>query len=119
MATKKVIEKKTGEKYASKAAMAKHEKKEGKAEQIKEYGKPKGPMQKKSPMKQTMGATGLGAGTKEGKYATQKVKQAAKAYVKFSKDLDRQADRGPATQLKSVAKKQIAVKKAPAKMKKC
>lgn len=113
MATKKVIEKKTGEKYASKAAMMKHEKGESKAEMKKEYGKPK------PPMKQTMGATGLGAGTKEGKYATQKVKQAAKAYVKFSKDLDRQADRGPATQLKSVAKKQVAVKKAPAKMKKC
>ena len=31
MATKKIVEKKTGEKYASKAAMAKHEKKEGKA----------------------------------------------------------------------------------------
>jgi N-acyl-D-aspartate/D-glutamate deacylase len=41
MATKKVIEKKTGEKYASKAAMAKHEKKESKAEQMKEYGKVK------------------------------------------------------------------------------
>lgn len=27
MATKKIVEKKTGEKYASKAAMAKHEKK--------------------------------------------------------------------------------------------
>ena len=55
MATKKVIEKKTGEKYASKAAMAKHEKKEGKAEQIKEYGKPKGPikqMKYSSPIKQ-------------------------------------------------------------------
>jgi len=41
MATKKVIEKKTGEKYASKAAMANHEKKESKAEQMKEYGKVK------------------------------------------------------------------------------
>jgi|TARA_R110000868_G_scaffold24479_3_gene96617 N-acyl-D-aspartate/D-glutamate deacylase len=41
MAIKKVIEKKTGEKYASKAAMMKHEKKEGKAEQMKEYGKVK------------------------------------------------------------------------------
>ena len=41
MATKKIVEKKTGEKYASKAAMAKHEKKEGKAEQMKEYGKVK------------------------------------------------------------------------------
>lgn len=37
-AMKKVVEKKTGEKYASKAAMAKHEKKEGKKEMIKEYG---------------------------------------------------------------------------------
>ena len=41
MATKKIVEKKTGEKYASKATMAKHEKKEGKAEQMKEYGKVK------------------------------------------------------------------------------
>jgi hypothetical protein len=41
MATKKVIEKKTGEKYASKSAMMKHEKKESKAEQMKEYGKVK------------------------------------------------------------------------------
>lgn len=47
MATKKIVEKKTGEKYTSKAAMAKHEKKEPKAEQMKEYGKVK-----KSPMKQ-------------------------------------------------------------------
>jgi N-acyl-D-aspartate/D-glutamate deacylase len=57
MATKKIVEKKTGEKYASKAAMAKHEKKESKAEQMKEYGKikrtpapkqmkPKGPVAK-------------------------------------------------------------------------
>lgn len=35
---KAVVEKKTGEKYASKAAMAKHEKKEGKKEMVKEYG---------------------------------------------------------------------------------
>ena len=41
MATKKIVEKKTGEKYASKAAMAKHEKKESKDEQMKEYGKVK------------------------------------------------------------------------------
>jgi hypothetical protein len=41
MATKKIVEKKTGEKYASKAVIAKHEKKEGKAEQMKEYGKVK------------------------------------------------------------------------------
>jgi hypothetical protein len=44
MATKKIVEKKTGEKYASKTAMAKHEKKESKAEQMKEYGKVKSPM---------------------------------------------------------------------------
>lgn len=36
---KKVIEKKTGEKYASKAAMKKHEKVESKAEQKKNTGK--------------------------------------------------------------------------------
>jgi len=33
MATKKIVEKKTGEKYASKKAMMKHEKKESKAGQ--------------------------------------------------------------------------------------
>ena len=113
MATKKIVEKKTGEKYASKKAMMKHEKGESKAEMKKEYGKPK------PPTRQTMGTVGMGAGTKEGKYATEKVKQAAKAYVKFSKDLDRQADRGPATQLKSVARSKAPVKKAPSKMKKC
>lgn len=39
MKAKPIVEKKTGEKYASKAAMAKHEKKEGKKEMVKEYGK--------------------------------------------------------------------------------
>ena len=34
-----VAEKKTGEKYASKAARARHERKESKAEMVKEYGK--------------------------------------------------------------------------------
>ena len=119
MKNKKIVEKKTGEKYTSKAAMMKHEKSESKAEMKKEYGKPKGPMQKKSPVYQTMGAVGVGAGTKEGKYATQKIKEAGKAYVKFSKDLDAQSNRRGATQLKSVAKKQVAAKKAPSKMKKC
>ena len=38
---KKVIEKATGEKYASKAAMAKHEKKESKSMQKKETKKGK------------------------------------------------------------------------------
>lgn len=38
-AKKKYVEKKTGEKYASKAAMMKHEKSESKAEMKKEYGK--------------------------------------------------------------------------------
>jgi hypothetical protein len=41
MKNKKIVEKKTGEKYASKSAMMKHEKKESKAEQMKEYGKVK------------------------------------------------------------------------------
>jgi hypothetical protein len=36
--SKSMVEKKTGEKYTSKAAMAKHEKKEGKKEMVKEYG---------------------------------------------------------------------------------
>jgi hypothetical protein len=49
-----ITEKKTGEKYASKKAMAKHEKKESKAEQMKEYGKVKrtpAPKQMKSTAK--------------------------------------------------------------------
>jgi hypothetical protein len=36
--SKSMVEKKTGEKYASKAAMVKHEKKEGKKEMSREYG---------------------------------------------------------------------------------
>ena len=37
-AKKKIVEKATGEKYSSKAAMMKHEKSESKAERKKEYG---------------------------------------------------------------------------------
>lgn len=43
---KKVTEKATGEKYASKAAKARHERSESKKEQVKEYGKAK-----RTPMK--------------------------------------------------------------------
>jgi hypothetical protein len=43
---KKVVEKKTGEKYTSKAAMMKHEKGESKAMKMKE-GEMKTPMKKK------------------------------------------------------------------------
>ena len=39
-----VVEKGTGEKYASKAAMMRHEKKESKAEEMKEHGMKKGGM---------------------------------------------------------------------------
>jgi hypothetical protein len=52
-----IKEKKTGEKYPSKAAKAKHEKTESKAEMKKEYGKVKSPakqmkaMDKKTPAK--------------------------------------------------------------------
>jgi hypothetical protein len=35
---KKIVEKKTGEKYASKSVKAKHEKGESKKEMVKEYG---------------------------------------------------------------------------------
>ena len=59
MATKKIVEKKTGEKYASKAVMAKHEKKEGKAEQMKEYGKVK-----RTPAPKQMKPTAKAAPTK-------------------------------------------------------
>ena len=38
---KKVVEKKTGESYKSKAAMKKHEKSEGKVERKREYGSKK------------------------------------------------------------------------------
>lgn len=45
--SKMIIEKKTGEKYASKAAMKKHEKSESMQERLKEYGKTKTPAVKK------------------------------------------------------------------------
>lgn len=63
---KKIVEKATGEKYASKKAMMKHEKGESKAEMKKEYGKPKSPAKMKSaaymkksesPMKQMVKVT--------------------------------------------------------------
>lgn len=44
---KKIVEKATGEKYASKAAMAKHEKKESKSMQKKEMIKGKSPAKMK------------------------------------------------------------------------
>lgn len=44
---KKIVEKATGEKYASKAAMAKHEKGESKATQKKEAMKGKSPAKMK------------------------------------------------------------------------
>jgi len=40
-APRKVVEKKTGERYASKAAMRRHEKSEGAAERKREYGSAK------------------------------------------------------------------------------
>lgn len=40
-AKKAVVEKKTGEKYASKAAKARHERSEGAAERKREYGSAK------------------------------------------------------------------------------
>lgn len=44
------LEKKTGERYASKTAMKKHEKSEGKAERVREYG-PKAAAKKAAPKK--------------------------------------------------------------------
>lgn len=44
---KMITEKKTGEKYASKSAMMKHEKSEGKKERMMEYGSPKKPSKSK------------------------------------------------------------------------
>lgn len=44
---KKIVEKGTGEKHASKAAMAKHEKKESKSMQKKEVMKGKSPVKMK------------------------------------------------------------------------
>lgn len=47
MKKKVVVEKSTGEKYASKSAMAKHEKKESKTVQKKEMAKGKSPVKMK------------------------------------------------------------------------
>lgn len=41
MAAKKITEKKTGERYASKAAKARHERSESKTERKREYGSAK------------------------------------------------------------------------------
>jgi hypothetical protein len=49
--SKMIIEKKTGEKYASKSAMMKHEKNETMPERLKEYGKKKTPSVKAMPKK--------------------------------------------------------------------
>jgi hypothetical protein len=96
MATKKVIEKKTGEKYASKASMAKHEKKESKAEQMKEYGKVK-----RSPTRQmTDDIAKVPAPKKTVKSTTKQVEP-------------------PVKQLKSPAQMKASGKMAPTKMKKC
>ena len=75
MATKKIVEKKTGEKYSSKSAKAKHEKTESKAEMKKEYGKPK------PPTKQMAGAKGLVSKAVE----AVKAKKAAAAPAKMKK----------------------------------
>ena len=75
MAIKKVIEKKTGEKYTSKKAKAKHERTESKAEMKKEYGKPK------PPTKQMAGAKGLVSKAVE----AVKAKKAAAAPTKMKK----------------------------------
>lgn len=45
--TRRVVEKKTGERYASKAAMRKHEKSEGASERKREYGAAKRTTKKK------------------------------------------------------------------------
>ena len=45
-----------------------------------------------APFKQTMGATGLGAGTKEGKYATEGAKKAYKKFKDFDKSLEGNSD---------------------------
>ena len=97
---KKITEKKTGEKYASKAAMMKHEKGESKAEMKKEYGKAKGPMQKVSPMKQVSKKTAYD------------IKEASNPKLKASARKN-YADNAEATM------KQIKPKASAAKMKKC
>jgi len=100
MATKKIVEKKTGEKYASKKAMMKHEKGESKAEMKKEYGKVKGSMQKVSPMKQVSKKTAYD------------IKEASNPKLKASARKN-YADNAEA------AMKQIKPKASAAKMKKC
>jgi hypothetical protein len=94
MATKKIVEKKTGEKYASKKAMMKHEKGESKAEMKKEYGRVK------SPMKQVSKKTAYD------------IKEASNPKLKVSARKN-YADNAEA------AMKQVKPKASAAKMKKC
>lgn len=111
MATKKIVEKKTGEKYASKAAMMKHEKSESKAEMKKEYGKVK------SPMKQVSKKTAYDI--KEA--SNPKLKASArKNYADNAESAMKQLAKHKAPVKKTPAQmKSAAYMKAPTKMKKC
>lgn len=107
MKNKKIVEKKTKEKYASKAAMMKHEKSESKAEMKKEYGKVKGPMQKKPmpPIKQVSKKTAYD------------IKEASNPKLTASARKN-YADNAESA-MKQLTKQKMSVKKAPTKMKNC
>ena len=102
MKNKKIVEKKTKEKYASKAAMMKHEKSESKAEMKKEYGKPKPPTRQMT------------------KVANE---QARGPVTKKSVEKNPPSDVGkkPSAPIRmnSAAYMKVSAKKAPAKMKNC
>ena len=107
MATKKVIEKKTGEKYASKAAMAKHEKGESKTMQKKEV---KTFAKKGTPLRQTAKPTkGLVSASKKPAAATTDTKGTAAPKARTLTATPNAIPKGTL----------LLQKKAPAKMKKC
>lgn len=97
MATKKIVEKKTGEKYASKAAMAKHEKGESKATQKKEIKKGSPMLKKGSPVLMSVS-----------KKTAYDIKEASNQKLK------------PSARKHYAENAQASIKKStPAKMKKC
>lgn len=130
MATKKIVEKKTGEKYASKAAMKKHEKSESKAEMKKEYGKPKPPT-KQVAREQSHSSKMENKNSDKVNSVVKKnipIKQVSKKIAYDLKEVSNPklttsarknyADNAESA-MKQLAKHKMPVKKAPSKMKKC
>ena len=117
MATKKIVEKKTGEKYASKKAMMKHEKSESKAEMKKEYGKVKPPTMQTKTTKPAPKPRPTVASKMESPVMMKKV--SAKTAYNIKEASNQKLSAGARKHYAENAQAAMKNKKAPAKMKKC